>query len=461
MRSQRIKSILLTLSFFILLLTNVEASIFGRKEQDSANESLQNDRISEDIVKHPVILIPAFGASQIRARLNRTNVIHDKCQKVTDWYNIWVNISEVFRLDCFIDDFKRVYNSVTGRTENTPGVETEVPGWGETSTVENLVRLPLNFKYAYFDSLINKLERDLGYQRGKSIRAAPYDFRLAPYENEEFFRRLEELIEDTYLMNNKTSVLIICHSMGCLHSYHFLLNRDQEWKEKFIRAWIPIGAPLGGSIDAVRSIAHGGAVMAGIYEFKLGKMGLMFSKTWSSLPYLLPDGNVWRDKVILSLFDGNQMQNYTAQDMKKIFELLNHTEGYLMWKKSRGMFGNYDHPGVEVHCIVGRGSPTPETIRYNRTDLFPLVPEVLKGEGDGTVNGISSDICAKWASDKRFNESTFTSFYEVTHVTLVRNDKVTTHIVDEVMSINGQGERSEESIAAAILSYLGSLFSFR
>src|SRR5438270_10784254 len=103
MRAHRIKPIFLTLSFFILLLTNVEASIFGRGEQDSTNESPREDGMSEDIVKHPVILIPAFGASQIRARLNRTNVIHDKCQKVTDWYNIWVNISEVFHLDCFID----------------------------------------------------------------------------------------------------------------------------------------------------------------------------------------------------------------------------------------------------------------------------------------------------------------------------------------------------------------------
>lgn len=61
-------------------------------------------------------------------------------------------------------------------------VTVEVPGFGETKTVENLSEefitslIPL---LNYFRDFVNYfVER--GYERGKSIRAAPYDWRLGP-----------------------------------------------------------------------------------------------------------------------------------------------------------------------------------------------------------------------------------------------------------------------------------------
>ena len=58
-------------------------------------------------------------------------------------------------------------------------VTVNVPGFGDTYTVadlgQNSIRAP------YFGPFIRYFV-DRGYVRGKSIRAAPYDWRLAPGE---------------------------------------------------------------------------------------------------------------------------------------------------------------------------------------------------------------------------------------------------------------------------------------
>ena len=53
-----------------------------------------------------------------------------------------------------------------------------VPGFGNTTTVEKLNQNGL-IPIPYFSDFVNHfVER--GYERGKDIRAAPYDWRLAP-----------------------------------------------------------------------------------------------------------------------------------------------------------------------------------------------------------------------------------------------------------------------------------------
>ena len=58
-------------------------------------------------------------------------------------------------------------------------VTVSVPDFGEISSIEDLGRVLISI--AYFGPLVeNFVDRE--YERGKSIRAAPYDWRLAPGE---------------------------------------------------------------------------------------------------------------------------------------------------------------------------------------------------------------------------------------------------------------------------------------
>ncbi|KAG8236099.1 hypothetical protein J437_LFUL000461 [Ladona fulva] len=131
----------------------------------------------------PVILIPGDGGSQIEAKLNKPSVVHYLCAKTSeDFFDLWLNLELLVPMiiDCWVDNMRLVYDNVSRTTSNSPGVETRIPGFGNTSTVEWLDPSQAS-PSVYFNNIANALV-DLGYVRGVSVRGAPYDFRKAPSE---------------------------------------------------------------------------------------------------------------------------------------------------------------------------------------------------------------------------------------------------------------------------------------
>ena len=51
-------------------------------------------------------------------------------------------------LKCWADNIELHYDEKTGKNKNAPGVETRVPGWGSTESVEYLVRRVIERKDA-------------------------------------------------------------------------------------------------------------------------------------------------------------------------------------------------------------------------------------------------------------------------------------------------------------------------
>lgn len=83
-------------------------------------------------------------------------------------------------------------------------------------------------------------------------------FRLAPNEQEKFFKKLKQLIETTYLENGKKKVILISHSMGSLYIMHFFnLKVDEEWKKRYISTLFAISSPWTGSIRALKTMVTG------------------------------------------------------------------------------------------------------------------------------------------------------------------------------------------------------------
>ena len=148
---------------------------------------------------HPVILVPGDGGSQIEARLNRSSTGHWWCSKTSDWYDLWLNINEMltFMVDCWKENVALEYDPDTHTTSNIPGVETRIPGFGNTtSTVEWIDKSMRGFS-VYFALIVSKLVTQ-GYEGGVNIHGAPYDFRRAANEQKEYFDNLKALIEETY-----------------------------------------------------------------------------------------------------------------------------------------------------------------------------------------------------------------------------------------------------------------------
>ena len=56
----------------------------------------------------------------------------------------------------------------------------------------------------------------------------------------QYFKKLHKLIEDTYHTNGNEKIMLLSHSMGAPYTLYFLERQPQEWKDKYIQAWITI-----------------------------------------------------------------------------------------------------------------------------------------------------------------------------------------------------------------------------
>ncbi|CAL8096777.1 unnamed protein product [Orchesella dallaii] len=90
---------------------------------------------------HPVILVPGDGGSQVEAKLDKPATVHYVCTKKTDeYFSLWLNLELLVPvvIDCWVDNMRLIYNFTTRGTVNSPGVVINVPGFGNTTTVELL-----------------------------------------------------------------------------------------------------------------------------------------------------------------------------------------------------------------------------------------------------------------------------------------------------------------------------------
>ena len=73
-----------------------------------------------------------------------------------------------------------MYDPSTGAYNNSPGVKIRVPGFGNTSSVEFLDPDTSWFMVTqYFHAMVDHFVKK-GYERGKNIVGAPYDWRVSP-----------------------------------------------------------------------------------------------------------------------------------------------------------------------------------------------------------------------------------------------------------------------------------------
>ncbi|KAH7932256.1 hypothetical protein HPB51_029397 [Rhipicephalus microplus] len=164
-----------------LALFSTLFAFFSAGDTDAATilERLRNRIFATK--KHPLILVPGDGGSQLEAKLNKTETVHYFCERRTnDYFDLWVNLELMvpYVLDCWVDNMRLLYDNKTRTTRSPDGVHVRVPGFGNTSTVEWLDPSQVS-PTAYFTRIVEALVA-LGYQRGIDVRGAPYDFRKAP-----------------------------------------------------------------------------------------------------------------------------------------------------------------------------------------------------------------------------------------------------------------------------------------
>ncbi|VDN03691.1 unnamed protein product, partial [Thelazia callipaeda] len=345
---------------------------------------------------------PGDGGSQLKAKLTgKPEVVHFWCARRTDnYFDLWLNLKLFLpaAIGCWIDNMKLQYNITTNETTNMPGVLVQVPGFGNTTTVEWLDASKAS-EGRYFSDIVEALV-PLGYRRGKNIVGAPYDWRRAPNELQSYYANLRKLIEETYYYNGNKKVVIVAHSMGnpvMLYFYNNLVK--QEWKDKFILSHVSISGAWGGSMQVIRLLASG--YNMNHYRIFLPPNALRtMQRSFTSSAFLFPSYNIWdKEEVLVKVGD----KNYTLQNVEEFFNDIKYEIGWYQYQNTAFLLKDLHAPNVEVHCIYGFGIDTPENFEWS-TWWFPdYQPSTKYGDGDGTVNRRSLEACRKWV-DKNGNK---------------------------------------------------------
>lgn len=377
--------------------------------------------------KNPIVFIPGDGGNQLEAKLNKTKVPHYLCYKVSDWFDLWLNIHLLApgAIDCLFDNFKLVYDNKTRTTHNTQGVQIRATNFGSLESVDYLdvYRLP---QTDYYNNIIKTLIRKNGYVYNVDMVAAGFDWRKAPNELADYFEQLKRLIEKHYVNNNYKPVTLICHSMGCLNSLYLLNRQTENWRELYVRRLIALAAPWSGSFKAMTAMLYGDNLgIPFLNKYKLQAL----QSTFPSLMYLFPREPAFHRKQTLI---ETAAKNYTLASLEQLFVDANLLDQREIWLDTKAVAGNLTAPNVELWCLYGTGSATPEKVIFEGSLNKDKYVEV-QGEGDGTVNLDSLKACEGFASQQE--RPVYTKmFRNVDHIGILKGPEAANFISTQILN---------------------------
>ncbi|KAL3617862.1 hypothetical protein CASFOL_038183 [Castilleja foliolosa] len=400
---------------------------------------------------HPIILIPGSGGNQLEARLtekynpssfwcNRWNPVN---KDPDGWFRLWFDPTVLFGpfTKCFNQRMMVYYDPGEDDYHNAPGVETRVPSFGSTNA---LLYLNPNLKgiTSYMEPLVRALEQ-VGYSRGENIFGAPYDFRYGlaaqghpSRVSSKFLSDLKTLIESTSASNKGKPVILLSHSLGGLFALHLLDQNSIQWCQKYIKHFIALSAPWGGTVEQMSTFASGNTLGVPIVD------PLLVREEQRSSPsnlWLLPSPTVFgKTRPLVITPNGS----YSGSDIADFLTDIGFSEGVRPYEtRVLPLVESLPKPRVPVSCVVGSGVKTPETFFYGESG-FDKRPEVVYGDGDGTVNTISL-LALESAWDGRENQSVkVIEIPGVSHTSILNEKSAIGKIISEVCVINSEISQS-------------------
>ncbi|XP_053127105.1 phosphatidylcholine-sterol acyltransferase isoform X2 [Hemicordylus capensis] len=261
-------------------------------------------------------------------------------------------------------------------------------------------------------------------------------------EQEDYFRRLQALVEEMYAAYQKR-VFLLGHSLGNLHLLYFLLQQPQDWKDRFIQGFVSLGAPWGGAVKTMRVLASGDN--QGIPIMSSIKLREEQRMTTAS-PWMFPTNMAWPETHV---FISTPSYNYTFRDYRRFFADVNFEDGWYMWNDTQDLLKDLPPPGVETYCLYGTGHPTAETYIYDERFPYEDPVDIVYGDGDDTVSRRSMELCKRWHGQQRERVHVL-ELPGVDHLNMVFDNRTLHHINEILLGTFGNatavegGEMGEE-----------------
>ncbi|KAK3150938.1 hypothetical protein QOZ80_3AG0239640 [Eleusine coracana subsp. coracana] len=322
---------------------------------------------------HPVVLVPGYGSNLLEARVTAAyDPPAPSCTLAADqlgeWFQLWPNhtgMHDAAQAPCFADQMSLVYDAGADDYRNAAdGVATRVPFFGSTRGLVG------------WDPLVRRLEA-LGYREGETLFAAPYDFRyaVAPRGHPSavgarYFRDLARLLRRAWRLNRGRPAVLVAHSFGCALTYQFLLSRPLPWRRRHVGHAVLLGPALGGFAEGVDGLVTGTG--CGLPNAAARPMKARLARSQQSALWRLPT-----PLFLEAIGFAEGVRPYVTRVLP-------------MWRALPA-------PLVPVTSVIGVGVATPETFVFGTEEGFEGEPEVVYGDGDGTINMVSLVAVEEWA----------------------------------------------------------------
>ena len=231
-----------------------------------------------------------------------------------------------------------------------------------------------------------------------------------------------------YKDNGNTSVTMVTHSMGSPVMLYFLTHVvSQKWKDKYVKAFVPLSGVWKGTVTILKSIVTGDPQgIPGVPSSTVRRLQRSSPATYFLMP--IPDhNNLWSstDPVVMT-----PNKNYTVYNYSALFNDLQYSIGYSQFKRVPSFLTTLPPPNVDTFCYYGINIPTPVTLVY-KGEFPDSFPSVITGNGDGMVNDVSLQACSVWKQAQSHKVNVL-SFPGIDHLEIVTNSVVLQTILDIV-----------------------------
>ncbi|KAM3281784.1 lecithin-cholesterol acyltransferase-like 1 [Capsicum chacoense] len=399
---------------------------------------------------YPLILIPGAGGNQLEARLTSkyksTSFLCNKWYPIKKdsegWFRIWFDPTVLLApfTKCFNQRMMLYYQKELDDYCNAPGVDSRIAHFG---SIKSLLYLDPNLPKitAYMEPLVNALQ-ELGYRDGDNLFGAPYDFRYGlaaeghpSHVGSKFLKDLKGLIESASNSNGGKPVILVSHSLGGLYVHQLLCRNPKSWIQKYIKHFIALSTPWGGTVEQMVTFASGNTLGVPLVNPLLVREEQRSSE---SNMWLLPSPKVFSNQTPLVITPNVA---YSAHDIPKFLEDIGFPQGVLPYTlRIFPMVENFTlpHHMPPITCIVGCGCKTPETLFYGDAE-FDKSPEIVYGDGDGTVNMVSLlALEANWDNKSTRQSLKVTKLRGVSHTGILKDEIAVEKIVEEISCINSE-----------------------
>ena len=241
-----------------------------------------------------------------------------------------MDLPDIIRTECLMSNMVLGFNATTHEYSYPQGVEMNTAvDWGGVDGVNWLYWVHAG-DFKYFADVINAFIAE-NYTVGVNLRAAPYDWRLAPdgLNRSGFFANLSQLVVDTYQKNGQTKVAIVAHSLGTMLTRHWLLHESPDFIAQYVDTFVAVSPPFGGAVATIMGIISG-------YTFDLPLPHNWFRPTLLASPsivYLTPLDSVFGDRVLVS----TNNVTYKSSQILDMLEGVNATQAQEYWSFLDGM----------------------------------------------------------------------------------------------------------------------------